>query len=77
MQGNADDASESSSGEEEEEDPVVELNNKLKSSISGHKEQLERLKEQDPEFFKYLMETDKGLLDFTTGEGEDGEEGGE
>jgi hypothetical protein len=40
------------------------VNSKLKSEIKSHKAQLERLKEADPEFYKYLETSDKALLDF-------------
>eukprot|EP00890_Picochlorum_soloecismus_P003063 jgi/Picsp_1/3758/NSC_06593-R1_protein len=34
------------------------------SELEMHKEDLERLKETDPEFYKYLRDTDKELLEF-------------
>jgi nucleolar complex protein 2 len=34
------------------------------SESKGHRSELEALKEQDPEFYKYLLETDKDLLEF-------------
>lgn len=43
---------------------VKKNNKKLKSEIGSHKEQLEKLKQQDPEFYAYLQATDKELLAF-------------
>ena len=39
-------------------------NKRLKSEISRHKEQLEALKERDPEFYAYLQQADSELLKF-------------
>lgn len=55
--------------EEDEEDSTVKSKKKgkkatLKSDISQHKEELELLKEQDPEFYEYLKKEESGLLDF-------------
>lgn len=45
------------------------------SESNEHKGQLAALKEKDPEFYNYLLETDKELLEFQTGDSEDdGEE---
>jgi nucleolar complex protein 2 len=58
-----------------EEDTAVRTQNKtLKSEISQHKAELEALKKKDPEFYKYLEDYDKELLDFDE---EDEEMGGE
>jgi nucleolar complex protein 2 len=46
----------------------------LKSDISKHKEELEKLKEQDPEFYKFLQKEESGLLDFDVSD-EDLEDG--
>ncbi|GAB4817038.1 hypothetical protein N2152v2_004084 [Parachlorella kessleri] len=54
---------------------VRQRNSQLRSEVARHKEELERLRERDPEFYKYLQATDKELLDFGAGESED-EEGG-
>lgn len=37
-------------------------------TVEKHKEDIEKLKEADPEFYKYLQEQDKELLDFGTKE---------
>ena len=48
---------------------------KRKSEGRDHKGQLAALQETDPEFYKYLLETDKDLLEFQTGDSEsEGEE---
>lgn len=47
----------------------------LEVEAKRHKADLEVLKEQDPEFYQYLQQTDKELLDFghSDDEPEDGE----
>jgi len=47
------------------------------SEARGHRSELEALKSQDPEFYKYLLETDKELLDFQAGGSDSDEEGDE
>lgn len=53
--------------------PVRAQNKKLKGEVGRHKAELESLKERDPEFFKFLQETDADLLEF----GDEGDEEGE
>ncbi|KAJ0084380.1 hypothetical protein Patl1_29886 [Pistacia atlantica] len=47
--------------DDETSEPVLKSR---KKSAKEHKEQLQRLQEKDPEFFKFLQEHDKELLDF-------------
>eukprot|EP00967_Tisochrysis_lutea_P117057 scaffold189025_cov32-Tisochrysis_lutea.AAC.1 len=45
-----------------------------RGAVSSHKSELEKLKESDPEFFKYLQTTDQSLLEFGHGESDEEEE---
>ncbi|KAL7753903.1 Nucleolar Complex 2 protein [Sorochytrium milnesiophthora] len=49
----------------------------VKTSAETHKRQLDDLRNQQPEFYKYLMENDQSLLDFDMSDGEDNAEGDE
>ena len=52
-------------------DPVQAQNKQYKTEIASHQAQLEALKQQDPEFYEYLQQTDQELLNF----GQDDDEG--
>ena len=45
-----------------------------KGKRTTHKEELDALKEKDPDFHKYLQQTDQELLNFEDGEEEEEEE---
>eukprot|EP00803_Ostreobium_quekettii_P001539 evm.model.scf_347.12 EVM.evm.TU.scf_347.12 scf_347:81912-91436(+) len=56
--------------DDEEDGPFASDNKKLRSAIEKHKAELELLKEKDPEFYAYLQQADKGLIDFDASEDE-------
>lgn len=58
--------------ESDASDPVQAQNKQYKTEIASHQAQLEALKQQDPEFYDYLQQTDQELLNF--GQDDDEEE---
>ena len=56
------------------DDPVVTQNRQFRSDMAQHKAEIDALAKQDPEFFAYLQQTDKELLQFGKGEEEDKDE---
>ena len=62
--------------DDEEEDDQDSLGDIEEMSDDGaaHAQDLEKLKEKDPEFYKYLLENDKDLLNFGQDEQDDDEE---
>eukprot|EP01104_Vermistella_antarctica_P012582 TRINITY_DN3676_c1_g2_i1.p1 TRINITY_DN3676_c1_g2~~TRINITY_DN3676_c1_g2_i1.p1 ORF type:complete len:758 (-),score=289.86 TRINITY_DN3676_c1_g2_i1:62-2314(-) len=60
--------------DDDEDDEDDEDGDDLEKEVASHKAELKRLREQDPEFAKFLEENDKGLLDFADEDDEDDDE---
>ncbi|XP_057830087.2 nucleolar complex-associated protein 2 isoform X1 [Cryptomeria japonica] len=63
-----------SEDKEEDDNTLPGENKKLLSESKKHKRQLERLKEKDPEFFEFLKDHDKELLQFSDEDNDEFEE---
>ncbi|KAH9307991.1 hypothetical protein KI387_035902, partial [Taxus chinensis] len=63
-----------SEDKEEDDNALPGQNKKLLSESEKHKRQLERLKEKDPEFFEFLKDHDKELLQFSDEDNDGNEE---
>ena len=59
--------------ESDASDPVQAQNKQYKTEIASHQAQLEALKQQDPEFYEYLQQTDQELLNFGQDDDEEGD----
>ncbi|KAG2222442.1 hypothetical protein INT45_009454 [Circinella minor] len=72
------DSEDQSESDEESDDDDNEVGddstNKLNKDIKRHKEELEQLKKQDPEFYNYLQKEENALLEFDESEKEDEDE---
>ena len=77
-EGDSLDGEEADGEEEEEEDSEAsDSEGEEKSTVKDHKKTLSKLKETDPEFYEFLSENDRALLEFDTSDSEDEERGGE
>jgi len=73
--GEEEDGEESDEDEEESnEDEVEPKNSKSKTGAKDQKNYISRLKEKDPEFFKFLKENDQELLNFDESSDDDEDE---
>ena len=72
----SEDGGEGESDGEEGEGSLPKAKSTKAKEGSKHKATLDALREKDPEFYKYLEQTDKRLLDFNAGEDEDESDSG-
>lgn len=77
MQGGGEDEEEGDDEDEDEGDDAASFASvddlEDENEAASHKMELKKLAEQDPEFFKYLQENDKELLDFDMDDDDDEE----
>ncbi|KAJ3194889.1 Nucleolar Complex 2 protein [Irineochytrium annulatum] len=64
MESDAEEDANSEGGDEESDSEFKSKRTRLRSEISSHKEELEKMKEKDPVFYQFLMENDPELLRF-------------
>ncbi|ODQ55810.1 Noc2-domain-containing protein, partial [Saitoella complicata NRRL Y-17804] len=69
--GSAEEDDEDMEEDDEEEEETAAPSKKKENKAAQHKQDIEALKSQDPEFYKYLQENDAGLLDFSDAEDDD------
>ncbi|EJD05007.1 Noc2-domain-containing protein [Fomitiporia mediterranea MF3/22] len=75
MEGASDDGTEENGSSENDEDNVSFASvDELEDEAGAHKIELKKLAQQDPEFYKYLQENDRELLDFDVPDGVDEDE---
>ncbi len=64
-------------GDEEDEDSEEESDEDENTAVKKHKKTLDKLKNTDPEFYQFLSENDRELLEFGSSDSEDDERGGQ
>jgi nucleolar complex protein 2 len=75
--GDEEDDEDDISDEDEEDESLESIEGMSEDGDDAHVQDLAKLAERDPEFFKYLQENDKELLDFGREEANEDEEGSE
>lgn len=70
-----DDGDDEDEGDDEDNEEVSEDDEDDEAAVKKHKKTLEKLKNTDPEFYQFLSENDRELLEFGSSESEDDEKG--